>query len=81
MQDIYKIKRKLRKNLGLCTKIATLTGLRRAELIRKLSDPKKFTLGELIVLKKMLNLSLRETVDIFAPDVAVNNSKEGRYCD
>ena len=66
----------LRENEVLRRKIRKATGLSRTDLYRKLRNPKKFTLGEIVSIKAVLQLSMDETIHIFAPFVANYNKEE-----
>lgn len=76
MKNIEEIKRKFMYDEGIRKMACKSTGLSRNALMRKLNNPKKLTLSEVVSLKSVFNLSLNEAINIFAPGVANYNEGE-----
>lgn len=73
MKNLYYLRRNLKHNPELMRKVTSALNISKQDLSRKLLHPKKFTLGEVVVLKRIFRLSASETVLIFAPALAYNN--------
>ena len=73
MKNIKDVRQRLRENPDEYGRICSLSGLAKGALKRKLYNPKKFTLYEVIAFKRVMALSMDETIKIFAPFVANSN--------
>lgn len=76
MKNIEEIKRAFLYDAEIKNKACKSTKLSRNALMRKLNNPKKLTLSELVSLKTVFNLSLNDAINIFAPGVANYNEGE-----
>ena len=75
MESIKILRRAVRENESMACSICRATGLNKFNLGRKLYNPKKFTIGEIIMVKSVLGLTMDETIKIFAPFVAKYNEE------
>ena len=73
MVRLKKLKDRILKNPSVREEICRETGMNKNGLKQKLYNPEKFTLMDIIVIKRILNLSMDETIKKFAPFVANYN--------
>ena len=73
MRNLKMVREAIRENKKVNCRICRATGLSRINLNRKLYNTKKLSLGEIVVIKSVLGLSMDETIKIFAPFVAKYN--------
>ncbi len=74
MEGIKDLREVLKGNNMKRERVCRLTGLSKNGLKRKLAIPKRFTLYEIVGIKKALNLEMDEVIKIFAPFVAKYNN-------
>ena len=82
MENIKILRQSIRENEQVGCSVCKATGLNSINLNRKLYNPKKFSLGEIVAIKSVLGLTMDETIKIFAPFVAKHNKndlKDGRF--
>ena len=70
MENIKALRERLKKETEEWYKLCYYTGLNAKQLKYKLYNPGRFTLGEVASIKRVLQLSMEETIKIFAPKVA-----------
>ena len=75
MRNLKTVREAIRENKKINCRICRATGLSRINLNRKLYNIKKLNLGEIVVIKSVLGLSMDETIKIFAPFVAKHNEE------
>ena len=75
MAGLKHMRDRILKNPTVREEICRETGMNKSGLKRKLYNPEKFTLMDIIVIKRILNLTMEETIKKFAPFVA-NYNKE-----
>lgn len=75
MNNINDLRKSLRENPARREEICKQTGLTFSTLKRKLYKPGAFTFFEILIFRKIMHLTMDETIKIFAPFVANHNSK------
>lgn len=75
MENIKLLRRVIRENEKMGCAVCKAAGLSSINLNRKLYNPKKFNLGEIVAIKSVLGLTMDETIKIFAPFVAKYNEE------
>ena len=73
MIRIRQLRERILKNPSVREEICKETGMNRSSLKRKLYNPEKFTIFDIVVIKRILNLTMDETIKKFAPFVANYN--------
>ena len=73
MENIRILRQLIKENEAVSCSVCKAVGLNKMGLNRKLYNPKKFTIGEIIAVKSVLGLTMDETIKIFAPFVAKHN--------
>ena len=81
MEGIKDLRDCLRYNTLQKKRVCKITGLSAKKLKARLSVPKRFTLYEIVGIKKALSLSMDEVIKIFAPFVAKHNKREETEAD
>lgn len=75
MNTIKDLRQYLRDNPNERELICKQSGLTFPMLKRKLYNPGRFTFFEILIARKVLNLTMDETIKIFAPFVVKRNLK------
>ena len=73
MVNLRQLRDRILKNPSVREAICKETGMNKSGLKRKLYNPEKFTLMDIVVIKRILNLTMDETIKKFAPFVANYN--------
>lgn len=73
MVNSRQLRDRILKNPSVREAICKETGMNKSGLKRKLYNPEKFTLMDIVVIKRILNLTMDETIKKFAPFVANYN--------
>lgn len=73
MNNPTQLRQRLKDNPHEVEKICKQTTLSKNCFRRKLYNPKKFTIFEIITIKRILGLNMDETINFFAPTVANRN--------
>lgn len=75
MENIKILRQAIRENEKMRCSVCKATGLDGINLNRKLYNPKKFNIGDIVAIKSVLGLTMDETIKIFAPFVAKYNEE------
>lgn len=75
METINELRQRLRENIRERELICKQAGLTFNSLKTKLYNPGKFTFFDILIFRKVMNLTMDETIKIFAPFVAKHNSR------
>ena len=75
MNSMKELRKRLRENIWERETICKEAGLTFEALKRKLYNPGRFTFFDIIVIKKVMKLSMDETIKIFVPRVAKYNNE------
>lgn len=75
MNSINDLRQRLRENPWEREKVCKQAGLTFNTLKKKLYNPGKFTFFDILIFRKVMNLTMDETIKIFAPFVAKHNSR------
>lgn len=75
MNTIKDLRQRLRDNPNERELICKQSGLTFSMLKRKLYNPGRFTFFEILIARKVLNLTMDQTIKIFAPFVVNRNLK------
>ncbi|MBE7028685.1 MAG: hypothetical protein E7405_00370 [Ruminococcaceae bacterium] len=73
MTKLIHLRERMRRNLKEREEICRECGLSANQLKYKLYNPRKFTLGEIVTIKRILSLTTDQIIKIFAPFVAKRN--------
>ena len=73
MNELRALRQRLKENPRECEKLCKEACLSKSNLKRKLYNPRKFTIYEMLVARRILGLTMDETIKIFAPFVAKHN--------
>ncbi len=75
METINDLRKRLRENERERALVCKHSGLTFSNLKKKLYNPKKFTISDILIFRRVMNLTMDETIKIFAPFVAKHNQK------
>lgn len=75
MNSMKELRKRLRENIMEREMVCKGAGLTFDALKRKLYNPGKFTFFDIIIIRKVMKLSMDETIKIFAPRVAKYNNE------
>lgn len=73
MKELKELRQRLKENPLEGEKICNGAHLSKKNFRRKLYNPRKFTIFEILVIRSVMGLTMDETIKIFAPFVANYN--------